>query len=497
MALAATFAVGPLILSVSPVLASAQARLPAADREAAAVIDTIALRSDTRILAADSMGGRGLGSEGASMAADFIRRRLVEIGVEPGPNGFFEDVPVRSIRLDGRSTITLTAGPDTAAFTSGRDFVIQSGARQAFDDFSGDAIFAGTSDSALPVLRRTDVARKVIVIAGPLAEDADSLVRFLQAEGAAAILQMVPDSQYLAELGTSLGNRRFWVDRAVDEPRWQASIPRIICGPRLSRALLTLAAIPASALEGRVDTGLPLDWYARSRIFRDVQKIPARNVVGWIPGSDPLRRGEIVLFTAHFDHLGISGGAPDSIYNGFSDNAAGVAMLLSIARVIGARPWSRSVAFVFMTGEEEGLLGSSSFAASPAWPLADIRAVINLDGGAPPRPPIAWRLAGLPDSPFSLLADSLTRALGWTPSRTGTRANSDHWPFLARGVPSIFIIPGNEWEDTSTAEHDALRQRWDHYHQPTDQWEPDFPFAGLARYAWLALRIGQSMGNPG
>jgi Peptidase family M28 len=486
------FALGLLIPAVSPALASqAQAGRIAVDPASAVTIDTLALRSDTRVLAADSMGGRGLGSSGARMAAEFIRSRLLQIGVDPGPNGFFEEVPVRRARLDPQSAITLAAGPDTARFSNGRDFVIETGSGPAFDDFSGKAIFAGTSATALRTLQRGGVEGKVIVIAGPLDEDADSLVRFLESSGAAAILQLVPDSQFIAGLDASLGNLRYWVDRDVDEPRWQATIPRIACGPRLSRALLALTPLPAGALQGSIDAGIDLSWDVKARIVRRVDTVPASNVVGWIPGTDSPKAGGIVLFTAHYDHLGTDGTGPDTIYNGFSDNAAGVAMLLAIAGAIHTRPWSRPVGFVFMTGEESGLLGSSSFAASPAWPLADIRAVINLDGGAPPRPPVAWRLAGLPESTLSLLADSVVRASGWVPSRTGTRANSDHWPFLARGVASLFIIPGNEWEKTSAAEHDALREKWDHYHQPADEWKPDFPFAGLARYAFLALRIGR------
>jgi Peptidase family M28 len=460
------------------------------------LIDTLSLRSDTRTLAADSMGGRGLGSEGARMAAEFIRERLREIGVEPGPHGFFEDVPVHMARLGRRSTITLIAGHDTAAFAIERDFVIDNGAGRAFDDFSGSAVFAGTSASALRTLRGKQIGGKVVIIAGPLDEDTDSLIRFLEAARAAAIFQLIPDSGYVASVDASLGSSRFWVDRDVDEPRWQATIPRIVCGPRMVRALLSLVPLSASALQGGIESPIDIGWLVRARILRQIQPVPARNIVGWIAGTDSLEGGGLVLFTAHYDHLGTGGTGPDTIYNGFSDNAAGVAMLLAIARAVHDRPWTRPVGFVFMTGEESGLLGSSSFAAAPAWPLSEIRAVINLDGGAPPRPPVAWRLAGLPDSPLSLLADSVVRANGWVPNRTATRANSDHWPFLARGVPALFIIPGTEWENTTAAEHDVLFEKWDHYHQPGDEWKPDFPFAGLARYAFLALTIGGAVGNP-
>jgi len=165
-------------------------------------------------------------------------------------------------------------------------------------------------------------------------------------------------------------------------------------------------------------------------------------------------------------------------------------MLLAIAQYVSAKPPARSVAFLFTTGEERGLLGSSYFAAFPTLPLERIRAVINLDGGAPPAPPNSWRIAGGENTALGQLAADVARRNGWSTTLTGTRANSDHWPFLVRGVPSIFIIPGNEWENTSSAARDELRRRFDRYHMPADEWRADFPFAGLGRYAEFSLLVG-------
>jgi hypothetical protein len=122
----------------------------------------------------------------------------------------------------------------------------------------------------------------------------------------------------------------------------------------------------------------------------------AHNVVALLRGGDPARRGEIVAYTAHHDHLGI--GEPDArgdtIYNGFTDNAAGCAALLAIAQALVARRPARSALFVFFTGEERGLLGSDWFVAHPPMPLAALAAVINLDAGAPPGRPVRWHVTG-------------------------------------------------------------------------------------------------------
>jgi Zn-dependent M28 family amino/carboxypeptidase len=260
--------------------------------------------------------------------------------------------------------------------------------------------------------------------------------------------------------------------------------------------LLAGTPVPDAAIRGDPFDAVPLRWNVDARTAVSTDAVDGSNIVALVPGSDPRLRDEYVLYTAHYDHLGV--GLPengDSIYNGFSDNAAGVAMLLSIAERIRRDPPARSIAFAFFTGEERGLLGSSFFAAFPTLPLERVRAVINLDGGAPPVPPVSWRIAGGKGSELGLLAAAVAERYGWTANLTGSRANSDHWPFLARGVPAIFVIPGNEWENTTAAERDALRERFDRYHRPDDEWREDFPFAGLGRYATYALEIGLEVAN--
>jgi Zn-dependent M28 family amino/carboxypeptidase len=88
-----------------------------------------------------------------------------------------------------------------------------------------------------------------------------------------------------------------------------------------------------------------------------------------------------------------------------------------------------------------------------------------------------------------LLDDTLERGL--RAENSNASPNSDHWPFLRRGVPAIFLIPGEDWEGVTREEKEELHRRWDHYHLPSDQWHPDFPYAGLKRYAELALAIGR------
>lgn len=262
-----------------------------------------------------------------------------------------------------------------------------------------------------------------------------------------------------------------------------------------------MAHAPPAARElaaGRGGSGavpLPLSVNVAARFtFEDFEDY---NVAALLPGSDPARRDQIVAFTAHYDHLGI--GDPDangdSIYNGFSDNAAGVAMLLAIAETVAKAPPARSLLFLFFTGEELGLLGSEYYATRPLLPLQRVTAVVNVDGGAPPAPPVQWRIAGGHASTLGQIAEAIGAEHGWAAQSSNTSPNSDHWPFFRRRIPAVFVIPGLEWEGLGSLERERLAARWDRYHQAGDHWDPEFPFVGLQRYAELAMRIGLAAAN--
>jgi Zn-dependent M28 family amino/carboxypeptidase len=307
---------------------------------------------------------------------------------------------------------------------------------------------------------------------------------------------LVPDSAQFDLFARSRGEARYYLAGPIDEPIWQSALPVIIGGPALSRVLIS--HIP-DALGRLARSGsfapIPLNQSVSTELHTTTEVVNATNVIGVIPGRDPRLSREYVVFTAHYDHLGIStpDARGDSIYNGFSDNAAGVAMLLAIAQQLKRQPPARSVAFVFFTAEERGLLGSTYFASQPAFPLENTVAVINLDGGAPPAAPIEWRLAGGASNTIGETARTIATSRRWKLDLSEASPNSDYWAFHARRVPAVFLIPGAQWEGVSATQRDALRARWDRYHRADDEWHNDFPFRGLQRYAQFALAIGQAL----
>lgn len=453
-----------LLLLVLPHLAAAQA------------IDTMALRAHTRFLAADALLGRGTGTAGEHVAAQYIASELLRIGVRPVVNGtYLQRVPLKrafikqaSVRYQGT---TYGAG----------DFVWNTGGRGAFHGFSGPVLFVGMIDSV--ALRRAPETRgRVIVLTGPMGAAAEQYVPALQRAGAAGVVIALTDTALFGLFARSRGEARYYVDADVADPVWQANLPVIIAAPTLGRRLLHRERF----------TALPGELHADLQVA--ISDVEAANVAGIVPGTNPQLADQIVAYSAHYDHLGVStpDARGDSIYNGFSDNAAGVSMLLGIAELMARTPPARSVLFLFFTGEERGLLGSSFYAAQPLLPLPRMKALINLDAGAPPAPPINWRIAGGQGSPLGELARTIGTSQKWTADLSAASPNSDYWPFLARNVPSIFIIPGNQWENTTPEQAAALRVRWDRYHRADDEWHPDFPFSGLARYAEFAYRVGRA-----
>ncbi len=446
----------------------------------AQTIDTTAMREVTAALAHDSLRGRDTGTAGERAAARIIAEALARLALEPAhPGGFVAPLPLLRVRMDTTSRVVVGTGADSAMFQAGLHFFMRSAGRDALRSFAGPAVLV--ADDATPPDSLRDV---VVVTIQPPGEAQRARTRAWIRAGVRGVIVLVPSESQFAALRDGADG---WLtsDARVDEPVWQPDLPILFAGPSLSAALLDGVALPLG-----FDGPLPLERSVDAQLQFAIESITSANIAGVLRGSDPVLRHEFVVLTAHYDHLGVGPAlGTDSVYNGFSDNAAGVAMLLAIADALRPAPPSRSVLFLFPSGEERGLLGSSAWVADPPVPLERVTAALNLDAGAPPAPPVRWRVAGDTGSIAVREAAAVVRALGWTADVTGANANSDHWPFLDRGIPTVFLVPGRDWEGLDEAGRDRLFARWDRYHRPDDEWHPEYPFSGLARYAALALEI--------
>lgn len=449
----------------------------------ASIIDTLAIRAHTSFLASDLLAGRGTGTPGADLGAAYIAAQCRGVGLRPVGSDFMQDVPLVEAVVDSARLLVRTVDGERR-YEYPQDFLPDFGGERGLADFAGPALYGGSpiALSGLP-----DIRGAVVLTAAPVGERAllDSLAR----RGAAGLLQLVPGSSVFSLYRTSRGASRM----AIAEPGVQASLvptlPWILGAPHLARDL----GLPS----------LPLNAELAVQLHLTRRAVAGKNVACLLPGSAAGARDTAIVFTAHYDHLGV--GAPDergdSIYNGFSDNAAGVGMLLAIAQAMVRRPsepMRHSVIFLFPTAEERGLLGSDYYVARPLWPLARTAGVINLDAGAPPAPPTSWRIAGGDRLPLGALAMDVALARGWSATTSPATPNSDYYPFVRSGVPAIFIIPGpGPYEGLTSDSSVALRRAWDHYHQAGDAWAPDFSFRGLERYAEYAYLVARALDRGG
>lgn len=458
--------------------------------QAQAPIDTLALRGHTSFLAHDALQGRAAGSAGERIAAEYIAAQCRRLGLRPAGDDYVRRVPLEEARvLPATRLVVRTAGVATPfAFP---DHVLPNlGSKETLVGFMGQAVWVGDSDSLLVQrgLAQVDLRGAVALMVGL---PSPAAVETLATRGAVGMLHIIPDDEAFALYRRSRGATRVYHRVANVPSSLLPPLPSVLADVAVGQAILSeggpFLGAPARPrrLRVRVDVVIALETHA----------IDSHNVGCLLRGRDGPAADTAVAFTAHLDHLGVGppDAAGDSIYNGFSDNAAGVAMLLAIAQ---ARAASADTAprlswlFLFFGGEERGLLGSDYYVHRPAWPLERIRAVINLDAGAPAAPPVTWRLAGVDSSGLGGVAIAVARQQGWEVTTSAPRPNSDYYPFVRHGIPAVFIIPGpGPYEGLSEEESNALRRRWDRYHQPGDNWHEDFPFSGLARYAEYAYRV--------
>jgi len=376
---------------------------------------------------------------------------------------------------------------------------VNTGGAGAFHDFSGDAVFAGASAGAARALAAAGPLRgKVIVLLGGLGSDATTLVPEWIRAGVAGVVLLEPDASGFALYVRSRGDSRFYVDAPVDDPVWQPNLPVLLAGPELTRALVAGTAIPDSVARGKpLAAAIPLGRALAATIRVSVAAVRSANVAGLVPGRDPALRDQVVVYTAHYDHLGIStpDARGDSIYNGFSDNAAGDGMLLAIAEALLKDRPARSVLFLFPTGEERGLLGSAWFTRHPTVPREQMIADLNLDQLLPAYPVGELVLRGAELSSLEDHVRAAARELGLAivPDPVPEQnffARSDQLEFARIGVPSACLWQGFSGPRGEAAFKDFRSHR---YHQPSDEWSAAWDWEAAAQMARAELLVGVSL----
>jgi len=245
---------------------------------------------------------------------------------------------------------------------------------------------------------------------------------------------------------------------------------------------------------------------AKGSLAFKVRRYRTENVAGILEGSDAGKKGTYVALTAHFDHLGI--GHPDStgdrIYNGAQDNASGVATLLEIARAADDGGWrpARSILFVSVTAEEQGLLGSAYFARHLPVPADRVAAEFNMDGTSVYGETLDYTLLGADRTTLGPLAERVARQMNVkldpdAHPEQGSYFRSDHFNFAKVGVPAVSVKHGWLFRGRDAAYGEKVFNDYNdhHYHQPSDEYDPKWDLSGTVQECRFVMRLAEAVSN--
>jgi Zn-dependent M28 family amino/carboxypeptidase len=265
------------------------------------------------------------------------------------------------------------------------------------------------------------------------------------------------------------------------------------------------ALIDAAQKKGFRAIPLPLE--VSAHVISGVRHFESNNVIGKITGSDPELAKQAVIFTGHYDHLGVRANQPgDNIYNGALDNATGTAMVIEMARAVAASPVKakRSMYFAAVTAEEQGLWGSDYLAKHPPVPVGNITLNVNYDSIKPLGIPKEVQAAGYERTTFAAVfektaADFKMSILTPQHPENGGYYRSDHFSFAKVGVPAFSIEAGERFTGHPEAWIKANSEAMDRsYHQPSDEYKEDYDYRSNAVLARFGIALGfRAADQPG
>ncbi len=495
---------------VPPASAPATARLARDERTLLDAVSAERIRAATVRLTAPDFGGRGTGQPGSDRAAEWLAGEFKSMGLAPaGDSGsWFQTIAFRRARLLPATTLRTPLG----AFMPGPDFVLAT----PFPDDSlvvaGDIVFVGYGAQSATLkrddLKDVDVKGKMVVVLAGRPAGVDSATWEAEAGQQRTIGGLVfrgAKVLLIANAGTKeqpyplLANYLMRDKVTIDRGPVRAGGP--VAAVLSDDAVNRLLGGAYADVKRRADAGEFVSRVLATGAVLDVRAVAerstGRNVAAVLPGRDSTRKGEAVLFTAHYDAYGTD--AQGRVFPGAADNALGTAELLATAAAFAQQPQRtrRSLLFLAVTGEEYGLLGAEAWAAKPTWPLASVAADLNLDGiGSEVYAPVGQavgfgaELSSLGPM-FSRAAAELGVAVGTDPfPEEKVFERSDHFAFVKKGVPSLMLLgapAGTDWV--------ARAKRWmevsGDYHQPGDTVHTDWEWRGPRTIAQLMALIGR------
>ncbi len=514
----------------SPVAVQAAGGNPAAEKAAKEITDDY-MRGIIVEISDDRYEGRGPGTEGDAAARKYLARRMAELGLEPGAaDGSWEQpFDLVGINASQPETWTFEGHGESLTLQQWDDFIVGSGVQDERSAFANaEVVFVGYGIQAPEYdwddYKGVDLGGKVLLIMNNDPDwdpelfagetrlwygrwDYKYLSAARQGAAGAIIIHTSPSAGYPWQVvQTSWTGVQFELP-AGDEPRSQVNG---WVTEDTARELVAMAGHDLDDLReaayNRDFRPVPLGISTSLEMDVDITRVQSANVLGLITGSDPELRDEVVIYTAHHDHLGV--GTPnedgDAIYNGAMDNATGVAQVMAIAKAIKALPEAprRSVLINLVGAEEQGLLGSEYYAANPTFAPGKIAANLNYDGGN------IWghthdvTFIGLGKSTIDEIATLIAEEQGRVvkPDQFADKGyfyRSDQFSFAKIGVPAMYLDTGTDFVDRPP---EWGREQQNHYtevnyHQPTDEYDPSWDLGGMIADALLGYWTGLAIAN--
>jgi len=486
----------------------------------------------TRELSSDEYEGRMPGSKGGEMTVEFLKKRFEEAGLKPGNNGSWtQDVPLIEITGSDFAPLKITGGKgDPMAFDYGKDWVGVSYRDTPKTDLAdSELVFVGYGINAPEKgwndYEGIDMKGKTAVI---LVNDADFGAEDLEGpfngkamtyygrwtykyeeaarQGAAAALiihETEPASYGWNVVESSWSGPQAYPQRGEDAPtptEMNGWIQNSVAEKIFTSAGKDLGKLKEAARkEGFKAVPLGLD--ASTSFDNSTREYMSQNVIGILPGTK--RPDEYVLYTAHWDHLGRCTPADDGddICNGAVDNATGTAALVALAEANSkAGAADRSMVFLAVTAEEQGLLGSAYYASNPVFPLDQTVGGINMDAFLIAGPSKDVTVVGPGKSQLDQFLDAALKADGRvaTPNpapEAGYYYRSDHFSFAKQGVPMLYIDGGEDLVEGGREAGEAVSEdyRANRYHGPKDEFDEDWDWSGVMADLQLYYRLGRML----
>jgi Zn-dependent M28 family amino/carboxypeptidase len=493
-----------------------------------------------RVLSSDEFEGRGPGSKGEQLTIKYLEDQYRAAGLEPGnPDGtYLQNVPLVGITPDPGMKLTLTGHGQTLEPKFEDDFVAWSKRVTETSSVDADLVFLGYGVQAPEFqwddFKGMDVKGKILVVLvnDPPVPDPSDPAKLDQKIFGGSAMTYYGRWTYKFEKAAQLGAAGCIIIHQTDRAGYPWEVVRNswsgiqfdLAAPDKNMGRLAIESWITSdfatklfraagqdldkliAAAARSDfQPVPLGIHETLTIHNTLKTIDSHNVVAKITGSDPSLKDSYVIYTAHWDHFGIGPEVNgDKIYHGAVDNASGSATLLEMARAYKMllTPPRRTLIFLSVTGEEQGLLGSEYYAEHPLYPLARTALNINMDGmnvhGRTHDIVQIGRGVSTLDDVIDAVAKGQGRVVKYDPEpEKGLYYRSDHFQFAKNGIPAFdpdegvdFIGKPEDWGLEKRREYTAER-----YHKPADKIQPDWDMSGAVEDAQLYFLVGYRVAN--